>query len=58
MVAWLVEVVTGLAWLGALVLVGLFVAVWVQLSALVRAQRRTDERLSDLERAIGTGGGD
>lgn len=58
MVAWLVELVTGLAWLGALVLVGLFIAVWVQLNALVRAQRRTDERLSDLERAIGTGGGD
>lgn len=56
-VGWWLQTVTTLAVIGGIVLVGLFTATWVQMRALAQAQRRTDERISDLERAIGTGDG-
>lgn len=56
--AWLVEMVIGLAWLGALVVVGFMVATFLQMRAFSRALKANDRRVADLEAAIGTGSGD
>lgn len=53
----LAEAVIGLAWAFALVVFLALVGVFVQMRRLADAQRTMDERVADLERALGTGSG-